>query len=109
MMVKKRILGIIFCIVIVFILHITPSLSIRTKLFFSYHPITAFTTEISAIGEVYEEYCQEHNAVVYTISKPVTSTYGTGDVEQDEFIVYRHGIYNSAKYIQDKIVEIMDV
>lgn len=108
-MLKKCILGIIFCITIVFMLHITPTLSIRTKLFFSYHPITAFTTEISVIGEVYKEYCHEHNAVVYTISKPVTSTYGTDDVEQSEFIVYRPGIYNSAKYLQDKLMEIMDV
>jgi hypothetical protein len=95
-------------------LHATPSLAIRTKLFFTFHPKAALTTKITlhkGENEAYQPYLKNHHAKAYTISHPpkTESMAGPSMLVYKDFIVYQKGPIYVAKTLYDKIAEIMNV
>ncbi|XRG80748.1 hypothetical protein V5E38_10785 [Rossellomorea sp. GAMAL-10_SWC] len=113
---KKFILiTIIFCIFYLG-LHATPSLAIRTKLFFYFHPKAAFTTTVSLNkrennADSFKPYLVKHHAKAYTISHPpnIQSSAGPSMPVYKDFIVYKKGPIYVSKRLYDVLHKIINV
>ncbi|PEC49667.1 hypothetical protein COJ46_15430 [Bacillus sp. AFS077874] len=103
-MTRKTWLFIFLCCCILFIsLHATPSVAIRTKLFFTFHPKSALTSKISLQAREnkgYQPYLHNHHAKAYQISNPPSS------MQVNDFIVYQKGFIFSAKYLDNEMAKI---
>jgi len=96
---------IIIPIILFYVLHTSPSLSIRTKLVFTGHPVSALTSKISLQAKNnkgYQPYLHDHHAKAYQISRPPSP-------ELNDFIVYQKGFFFYAKYLEYDIVNIKNV
>ncbi|PEL05621.1 hypothetical protein [Bacillus sp. AFS017336] len=95
------------CRVLYIKLHSTPSLAIRTKLFFTLHPNSALKSKISLHVEAnkgFQPYLHLHNAKAYRINHPIVTPNPMND--KTDFIVYRKGSFYSAEYLDSEISEI---
>ena len=102
---KTWLLILLCCYILYITLHATPSLAIRTKLFFTGQPVSALTSKISLeaiANKGYQPYLNDHHAKTYRISHPPSP-------ELNDFIVYLIGFTYSAKYLEYDIVNIMNV
>ncbi|PGO24345.1 hypothetical protein CN984_20400 [Bacillus cereus] len=62
----KKIIGVIVMIVLTYyVLHSTPSLAVRTALFFEGHPIVAFSGEVKKERDVKKEAIPDEYATLY--------------------------------------------
>ncbi|MFB7142414.1 hypothetical protein ACFCYN_22640 [Gottfriedia sp. NPDC056225] len=96
------------CRILYIKLHSTPSLAIRTRLFFTLHPNSALTSKISSQAREnkgFQPYLHIHNAKAYRINHPVASL-NLNDLKITDFIVYRKGSLFFAEYLDTEIADI---
>jgi hypothetical protein len=96
-----RIIGpvIVIPILLFFIFHLTPSLAIRTFIFFNGHPIVAVTTKIVDNKELnpndIEKFKKEH-AKCYSLTKVPNEK--DNDTDLLNYVVHKKGILYLAEY-----------
>lgn len=90
---------IIIPIILFFVLHLSPSLALRTHVFFNGHPILAVTTNIvddQEHNQTDKEFLRKEHAKIYSLTKApkekVTGTFFTN------YIVHKKGILYIADY-----------
>ncbi|PKR76769.1 hypothetical protein CEY16_13190 [Halalkalibacillus sediminis] len=98
---KKLILIIFLSILIVgfVVLHSTPHLALRTHVFFTGHPIKAFTTEIvddESRNEIDKEKFDRLNAKAYSLTKPPIEKATDGELKN--YLVRKRGWLYFARY-----------
>ncbi|MEH7454485.1 hypothetical protein [Gottfriedia acidiceleris] len=116
-MTRKKYLFIpIICCILYLGLHAAPSLAIRTKLFFHFHPKAALTSKVYLFEkngkryQPYPEYTTKHHAKVYLINHPPRHRAPNGEmVVWNDYIVYQKGPIFFAKNLYDEIAKIMNV
>jgi len=89
----------IFISIIYIILHISPSLAVRTKLFSTWHPIAAFIVGVkyNAFQQSFDvDELNKMNAKIYEITGPEVDFEYTGQIHN--FIVKKSGYLYFAYY-----------
>jgi hypothetical protein len=90
----------IFCIIALYIiLHVTPTLALRTRIFMMGYPIVAFTTGIvddEFHNTIDRQILESENAKCYTLTKPAFEKSTQGELRN--YKVTKKGILYFAEY-----------
>lgn len=95
----KRWIGITVVLVIFILLHSTPSMALRTHVFFMGYPKAAITSEIiedEFHNNIDKEKFIELHAKAYTLTKPPTEKATEGELRN--FLVKKFGFLHFAEY-----------
>ncbi len=101
----KKIIGVIFIILLTYYaLHSTPSLAVRTALFFEGHPTVAFSGEVKKERDVKKEAIPDAYQTLYGDKKeelehyffPVVQAHGSG-IDMSSACVKKRGFFYKAE------------
>ncbi|HZH60822.1 MAG TPA: hypothetical protein VEY70_14870 [Metabacillus sp.] len=89
-------------LIVIYILHSTPHMSVRTYVFFTGYPIQAFTSGIvddSYHNEVDKEEFKKMNARAYTLTNPPIEKATQGELSN--YIVKKYGVFYITDFLGD--------
>ena len=99
LIVKKEVIFLVIIAIIFYLLHSTPSMAIRTEVFFKGYPKSALTSGIiddEYHNEVDKEKFDELNAKAYTLTKPPIEKATQGELRN--YLVRKFGFLHFAEY-----------
>ena len=100
---KQRLwLPLIALLIVIYILHSTPHMSLRTYVFFSGYPIQAFSSGIiddTYHNEVDKDVYEKMNATAYTLTNPPVEKQTQGVLSN--YLVRKYGIIYITDYLGD--------
>ncbi|GAE25544.1 hypothetical protein JCM9140_1544 [Halalkalibacter wakoensis JCM 9140] len=96
---KKNLIALTLFIGLIYLLHSTPHLAVRTYVFFTGYPVAAVTTNIihdDYHNEVDKEKFAEWNAKAYTLTKPPIEKATQGELRN--YLVKKRGFFHIVEF-----------